>query len=230
MSRRGNTPLELRWLDTPDFIEMAKSWKADASRILLTYVWQGYDSLQNEILSHIDISQAEEELERSITQSFELRIRSVMSGFEPFVIQHGPYENETRQPPPAQSPQYDLAFRLRANERVMWPLEAKVLHTDGTVAPYINDIKNEFLTCRYAPFSSEGAMLGYLISGEPDNVFRHIEKKVSCTLHHHPAFPDRDHRYSEHSRKVPPNKPYPAHFRCHHLILKMSVNEQHLNP
>src|SRR5205085_8445710 len=120
------------------------------------------------------------DLERSITGSLELRIRGVMSGYEPFVIQHGPYERESMLLPPAQPPQYDLAFKLRAQEWIMWPLEAKVLETDGAVNDYRNDLNNEFLTCRYAPFSSEGAMLGYLLTGTTENVFRNLEEKIPC--------------------------------------------------
>lgn len=223
MNRRGRTLFERRWPDTSDFVEVAREWSSDASTMLLTFVWQGYDLLLKNDLSHIDWNQVEEELERDITQLLEPKIRSkeVMTGYEPFDVQHGPYEDETRQPSPAQPPQYDIAFFLKANPRIMWPLEAKVLRTDGAVAPYIKDLKKEFLTCRYAPFSSEGAMLGYLLSGEPANVFRRLEAKVPCDLFHHPTFPDRDHKYSDHTRHVPTNKPYPAHFRCHHLILSM---------
>ncbi len=224
MRRRGLTISELRWPDTSDFVETAKKWREDASAILLRFVWQGYDLLQDEVLSQIDPKQADSELERNITQHLELRIRRAMSGFEPFAfdVQHGSYEDETRQLTPAQPPQYDIAFILRANERIMWPLEAKVLRSDGAVAPYINDLKNNFLSCRYAPFSSEGAMLGYLLSGVPDNVFRHIETKVPCELHHHPVFPERAYKYSEHTRHIPTNKSYPTHFRCQHLILQVT--------
>ena len=221
MSGRGRTLLEEGWPDTPDFVEVVRIWNIDASRILLSFVWQGYDLLQKKDLANIAWNQVEEELERNITQLFELKIRKVMTGYEPFDVQHGPYENETRQPSPAQPPQYDIAFVLNQNPRIMWPLEAKVLRTDGAVAPYINDLKNEFLTCRYAPFSTEGAILGYLLSGKPDNVFRHLEAKFPCQLFHHPAFPDREHRYSDHPRHVPTGKSYPPHFRCHHLILRM---------
>ncbi len=226
MSRRGRTLFEQRWPDTPDFIEVARVWNCDASAMLLAFVWQGYELLLKNDISHIDWGQVDEELERTITQLLELKIRSkeIMTGYEPFDVQHGPYEYETRQPSPAQPPQYDIAFSLKANPRIMWPLEAKVLRTDGVVAPYIKDLKNEFITCRYAPFSSEGAMLGYLISGEPDNVFRHLEAKIPCQLHTHPTFPNNRHRYSEHLRNVPKGKPYPAHFRCHHLILSMAKN------
>jgi hypothetical protein len=76
-----------------------------------------------------------------------------------------------------QPPEYDLAYVLRADERIMWPLEAKVLETDGDVGEYIKDLKNEFLTCRYAPFSSEGAMLAYLLSGKPEIVFGNLAQR-----------------------------------------------------
>ena len=222
MSRRGRTLFEKRWLETPDFVEVAKEWSSDASSILLSFVWQAYDEFRKDILAHIDCSLEDEQLERSITQLLEPRIHKVMSGDEPFYVQHEVYEYETRQSSSAQPPQYDIAFILTQNPRIMWPLEAKVLRTDGSVAPYIEDLKNEFLTCRYAPFSSEGAMLGYLISGKPDNVFRHLENKIPCELHQHPVSPERAHRYSEHDRKVPKNKPYPERFRCHHLILEVT--------
>ncbi len=227
MSRQGRkTPLEQRWPDTPDFMEVARAWKSDASAILLSFVWQAYDLLQNEILMQIDWKEANEQLERSITQLLEPAIHDVMTRDEPFYVQYEVFEFETRESAQARPPQYDIAFVLYSNRRIMWPLEAKVLRTDGTVAPYIKDLKKEFLTCRYAPFSSEGAMLGYLISGKPANVFHHLETKVPCELYPHPEFPDRDHRCSEHLRHVPANKPYLAHFRCHHVILRMKTHLQ----
>jgi len=198
-----------------DFVALAKRWYPDLSVNLLTFVWRGYDLLVEELPAGID----KQDLERSITQSLELRIRRVMSGDEPFDIQHGPYERETMQPPPAQPPQYDLAFILREDERSMWPLEAKVLKTDTAVGKYVKDLKNEFLTCRYSPFSSQAAMLGYLLRGKPDKVFQSLEAKVPCTLSAHPSLPDRPGRMSDHIRSVAKGKPYPAAFRCHHLVM-----------
>lgn len=198
-----------------DFVTLANRWYPDFSDRLLTFVWEGYDLLIDDFPAGID----EKDLERSITQSLELRIRRVMSGDEPFEIQHGPYERETMLLPPAQPPQYDLAFILREDERLMWPLEAKVLRTDKAVGKYVKDLKNEFLTCRYSPFSSQSAMLAYLLRGKPDEVFHSLETKVPCALDAHPNFPDRPCRMSDHLRSVPTGKPYPAAFRCHHLVL-----------
>lgn len=224
MVRRGKTIQEKLWPDTPDFVQVAKDWRSDAITILVKLVWEGYDLLKSDVLSHINCDRAEEKLEqieRSITQSLERRIHDVMTGDEPFGVQHEVYEFETRDSAKAQPPQYDIAFFLRANERIIWPLEAKVLSSHGAVAPYINDVKEQFLTCRYAPFSSEGGMLGYLLSGEADIAFSKIEKGVPCTLSHHQEFVDRNHKLSDHIRTIPEDKPYPANFRCHHLILKI---------
>ncbi|BAZ32951.1 hypothetical protein NIES4074_54590 [Cylindrospermum sp. NIES-4074] len=165
--------------------------------------------------------EAEEQLETTITQSLERKIRRKMTGDEPFDVQHEVYEWESRQSAQAQPPHYDIAFYLISNERIIWPLEAKVLKSDGAVGKYVEEINDNFITCRYAPFSSEGGMLGYLFSGDPDKVFINIAAKVPCTLSDHPDFPKRDHKTSDHQR-VPSEKSYPAEFRCHHMLLKIN--------
>lgn len=198
-----------------DFVLLAGDWCQDYSTILLGYIWQAYDILTANLPAAID----PEDLERSLTQVLEPRIHKVMTGYETFYIEHGPYERETKMPPPAQPPQYDIAFVLYQDERIMWPLEAKVLATDGTVADYAREVEEQFLTCRYAPFSSEGAMLGYLLLGNPGTALGNIAAKLSCLLDSHPAFIHRPHRVSHHRRKIPKGKPYPVEFTCHHLVM-----------
>jgi hypothetical protein len=221
MARRGQTIPELRWKDTPDFVEVAINWNNDAITILVKLVWEGYDLLVSEILSQINCDEAEDQLETTITQSLERRIRRKMTGNEPFDVQHEVYELESRQSAQAQPPHYDIAFYLISNERIIWPLEAKVLKSDGAVGEYVKEINENFITCRYAPFSSQAGMLGYLFSGDPKKAFTNIETKVPCTLNDHPDFPNRDHKTSDHQRVVPSGKSYPAEFRCHHLLLKI---------
>ncbi|KAA9361491.1 hypothetical protein F3W84_20350 [Ochrobactrum quorumnocens] len=157
--------------------------------------------------------------ERSITQLLEPRIRDLLSGDEPFYVQHGPYERETMAPQPAQPPQYDLAFVLRADERVMWPLEAKVLETPNQMAAYESDIKEQFLTCRYAPFSSSGAMLGFLLSGTIDDTRIAIQKKLGTELFTITDLLSEPAWVSHHSRVVPSGKAYSPSFDCYHLVL-----------
>ena len=146
-----------------------------------------------------------------------------MTGDEPYVVQHGPYEEETRKPSPAQPPQYDIAFVMNADERVMWPLEAKVLKSDSvaSLAEYVAEVRTQYLSSRYAPFTGEGAMLGYLFSGNEDIAFQSIQTSLPCSMNHHSEFTHRHHKTSAHSRAVPFGKTYPADFRCHHLMMRM---------
>lgn len=160
------------------------------------------------------------DLERSITQLLDPRVRDSMSGDEPYYIQHGPFERETMKSPPAQPPQYDLAFILRADERFMWPLEAKVLETPQSVAAYVHDIQNEFLACRYAPFSNSGAMLGYLLKGSPNDAFTAISTKLGNALEPVAEHASKPNRRSLHQRVVPTGRSYSVDFVCYHLILE----------
>ena len=199
----------------PAFIALARSWMQNPARQLLSFIWRAYENMRASP-PHVDTK----DLERSITQLLEPRVRDVMTGYEPFYIQHGPFERETMKAPPAQPPEYDLAFVLRADERIMWPMEAKILETPKSVANYIRDVQNEFLTCRYAPFSSSGAMLGYLLTGKPDDAFAVIAEKLSCTLEPVSEHSAKPNRLSLHQRIVPAGKPYPAEFGCYHIILE----------
>ena len=222
-SVRRRTISEKRWPDTPEFNSALRKLQNNGSVVLLGFVWSGYDKLTKEVLGQVDWMLDEEDLERDITQLLEVRIQECMSGYEPYYVQHGPYERETRIGK-GQPPEYDIAFVLRSNERVMWPLEAKVLRTDGSVAEYIKEIRANFLTCRYAPFSSEGAMLGYLLTGSAETAFKNIAKKLHCALDFHSEFQERDHRISNHKRIVRKGKSYPRDFKCHHVLLRLRMH------
>lgn len=220
---RPRTPLDLRWPDTPDYTELARTWSEAAVETMLTAVWRGYDTLMAEFFAQIDINEADGELERAITQLLELCIRRHLSGSEPYDVQHGPYEFATRLPAPAQPPQYDIAFVLHQDPKVMWPLEAKILRSDGTVAAYVRDVQHEFLTGRYAPYAHSGAMLGYLLRGSPEKTFGNIERAMACQLPRHPTFGIRHHRISDHFRNLTRADFVSGPFQCHHLIMEMGT-------
>lgn len=206
----------------PDFLAMALAWMQSPAEKFLGFIWLGYDEMRSS-KPPIDAR----DLERSITQLLEPRVRDAMSGDEPFYVQHTPYERETMKPPPAQPPEYDLAFVFRADERIMWPMEAKVLESPNAVADYVQDLRSEFLTCRYAPFSDSGAMLGYLLTGSPADLFDTLTHRLSCALHPVHAQPSRPNRVSHHTRTVPRGKPYPSTFDCFHLILEFPGLTRH---
>jgi len=224
MVKRRRTIPEARWSQTEDFVELAISWKSDATKSIWEFVWQGWDCYCLKILSQINLSEADEQIERMITQDLEIDIGDVMSGDEPFVIQHERFEGELRNITPARPKQCDLSFVWRANRRITYPIEAKVLKSDSDngVKAYVEEISENFLKYRYAPFSSEGGMLGYLLQGSPKVAFKNIETAVSCDLSDHPDFVGRDHKISAHQRVVPEDKTYPDKFRCHHLLLQLS--------
>lgn len=212
---------EARWPETPEFSTVANLWSKNAATIMLGFVWKGYALLCSDVLFRIEVIQSDEQLERSITQFLTPKIRDCMTSFEPFDIEQGIYEFETRVSSSAQPPLYDLAFVLKPNPRIMWPMEAKVLRTDGDLSRYVNEITSNFLTCRYAPFSGEGAMLGYLLAGDPAVTFERIEIKVPCKLKDPPEFATKNHKTSIHERSVPAGKRYPIKFLCHHLIMQL---------
>jgi hypothetical protein len=196
------------------FASLAYQWMQDPASQLLGFLWAAYDNMQSNP-PHVD----NRDLERSITQLLEPRIRDAMTGDEPYYIQHGSFERETMAAPPAQPPAYDLAFVLRADERVMWPLEAKVLETPATLAEYEREVREQYLTCRYAPFTSSGAMLAYLLTGTPADTLTRIATKLNVALDQVAEFSTRPHRLSAHQRVVPAGKPYSVDFKCHHLVL-----------
>lgn len=195
-------------------------WSRKQSRQFMELMWKGID-LFVEDFPNADFKEVDEQIERDLTQFIE---RRVMTGDEPFYVQYEAHEMESRASARAMPPQYDIAFVLRENERLMFPFEAKVLKTDEQLTEYVDEIKNNFLSCRYAPFSYEGAMIGYLISGTALNVFRNLEDPPGMVLKENPDFINRPQRYSDHSRIVPIGKElvYPSEFRCHHLILELS--------
>lgn len=221
--QRRHTILETVKPFSEEFGQLARNWCSDFSTRILKWIWAGYDLLREEILSKTNWDLAKDDLEREITELLEIRIRRIMPSPIFCYIRAYAKERETRMPPPAQPPEYDLAFIMFSNERIMWPIEAKVLKTDDNISEYVKDIRNEFLTCRYAPFSSEGAMLGYLLSGKPAKAFLKIEKSLGVKLSEHTDFLNRDHIQSLHDRKVPDGKNYPSNFRCHHLMMLLNV-------
>jgi hypothetical protein len=198
----------------PTFVALACEWMTDSGARMLDFVWLGYDSLcQNPPIIE------GKDLERSITQVLIRRIDQAMSGDEPFYILHGAFEHATMAAPPAQPPAYDMAFVLQADERIMWPLEAKVLETPKRVASYVRDVEEQFLTCRYAPFSGSGAMLGYLLAGTTDDTLTNIAKGLGCALTPLATPSLRAHATSCHQRTAPQGKSWPTEFVCHHLIM-----------
>lgn len=217
----SSTLFEQRWSDSSHFSELGSRWWRNLSSGILRAVWEGIDLLAAEILPTVDWSRDLQEVERQLTQLLETKIRAVMTGFEAYDCQHGSYEYATRMPSPAQPPQYDIAFVLRGNPRLIWPIEAKYIRTATGVNEYVKALRDNFLTGRYAPYCGEGAMLAYLLVGRAEDFFSHVGSKVPCSIEAHPEFPGRTHGQSRHARSIPDGKDRVEEFLCNHLVLEL---------
>ena len=217
MKRRRLSPIEAAYPLPDDFVTSIQTWRQDAITVLMGYVWEGTRSFANEL--RIDLTQDLENLERGLNQFIAQRIRDAMTDRPPFYLEHHPFEDQGRSNPPAVPKAPDLAFFLRANPRASLPIEAKVLDTDEAVAEYVGEINNNFLECRYAPFSSHGAMLGYLRKGKVDTAIKSVATALTCTLVLLPALKQWNHHTSEHQRKSKNCRGFPTDFTCHHLIV-----------
>jgi hypothetical protein len=193
---------------------------------LLELLWTAYDRVKIGKLAHIDLATDDLQLERSVNKLLSSELQRVLhedGGYASFTIGHEYTEEETLDPRSNRPPQYDLAFIWNDDPTLMWPCEAKVLKTPGSVAPYLHDVREAFLACVYAPFSSSGVMLGLLASGSPEHALQNIAAKLPATLDKCPLHLARPHRISAHSRTVPAQKSYPQEFTLHHLILELSA-------
>jgi hypothetical protein len=212
---------ELRYRKKPTLATL-RQWSTEFSTNMLMSVWEGFDLLTRDVFT-VDPHQAEDDIERSITELLEPRIQRHIPDHAPYYLQHASAERESRSKAPAQPPISDLAFVFWEDETFKWPLEAKVLKADtrAAVSRYVSCLQEKFLTLTYSPFSSEAAMLGYLFSGQAGTAFDSIAQEVRCELTAHPEFSVRNHRISDHVRTVPSDKrdKYSAELRCHHLMM-----------
>ena len=209
------TPIQTNYPVPKDFVILAKRWHPDAIDILLGYVWQGFDKL---IAEAFDFNKTDENLEDDITYAAYCRIQDTMPQSSPLQVIHQPPELERRKPS-GQAPKSDLGFRLRGgNIRSHFTIEAKVIPTERAVSKYVNEIRSNLFIGRYSMFSSEAAMLGYLLSGSPQVTFEAISQSLQSILRPYPAFKHRHHRYSDHKHQANGTRIFTA-FRCHHLLI-----------
>lgn len=206
----------------PGVDELARIWNKDLVDRLLEITWQAYDQLHQDFLSKIPWDKSYDDLERSITRELEQAIHDQMDDFLPVRVQHGPPEHASKSPPPAQPPEYDIAFVWRGDSRIMWPLEAKVIKNDrdtlDNLKDYVQTVQERYLTCKYAPFSDAGAMIAYLKQGNPLNVLAYIAVRLGVMMSSYEILSGRPHQVSDHVRQAPRDKSYPSTFRCHHLV------------
>ena len=218
---RGKTVFEMLHPEAPEeMIRTAKDWVADSSHVMLSLVWAAYDRIAGDPRQVQAIVGADEDLERGIAKLLFLTLDDVMTRNEPFQLLSEASEDETRKSRPARPKQYDIAFVMRKNPRIMWSLEAKVLPTPKTLAEYVATLRTRYLTGAYSPYLSEGAMVGFLLSGHEATFFEVLAESLDTELHDSDRWPGRAYRATDHRRDIRSGKLYPSAFRCHHILMK----------
>src|SRR5436853_6460510 len=145
------------------------TWAQDYSEGIMRKVWEAWDCLQADLIdARVNISRELLDLENSLTGELVRRLRDVISDYAPYFVDRESPERETMKEGGGRPPTYDIAFVLRENETFKWPIEAKVLERDSLASmnDYLGNLSEDFLNCRYAPHSAEGAMIGYLLDGD----------------------------------------------------------------
>jgi hypothetical protein len=95
------------------------------------------------------------------------------------------------------------------------PIEAKVVLTPNALAEYLKDVRNKFIAGIAAPIVGEGAMIGYLLSGDDGEFFDELGGEMKLSFMTMPKFRDRPHRTSEHARNSRPD------LRLHHMAMRL---------
>lgn len=218
MSRRQSLG-EILWPDDDDSRRQAIAWATTIVEQALDLVWRAFDRMMaNELKGRPDlVAQKPEQLERELTQwHFDWLNREwarETCGYSSFGPIHEAHEHESRAGGKAAPPSNDLAFIHIVNKRWKLPVEAKLLWSDGDLREYVGDVRTKYLKGVAAPLVGECGMIGYLLRGTVDEVFKGIEKELANELGRVPCFADRPHRTTVHGRETAPT------LRIHHMVM-----------
>jgi hypothetical protein len=173
--------------------------------------------LRTKYLSQIDLTQPLEQLERDLVSHHFFEIQHLFAaetdGYASLVPLHEWPELQSRSSASAKPPANDLAFVSFDNRRWAWAIEAKVVRSPGSLAEYLKDVNEKFVTGIASPLIGEGAMLGYLLNDDVNAAFKNLEGRLGQRLKQFTGFAHRAHRTSDHVRATAPD------LRLHHMLM-----------
>ena len=194
----------------------AGDWAVGVSFQVLDWTWRAFDALRANVLNHVDMSEPLEQLERDLTSKHFVEIQRLFAaetdGYSAIIPHHEYPENESRPGSSGKPPASDISFIWYENQRVSWPIEAKVVPTPGTLAEYLGDTK-KFVDGIAAPLVGEGAQITYVLSGKIDDFFYNLSTRLPSPLQALPEYSDRAHRVSSHARTSLPD------LQLHHMAM-----------
>lgn len=207
---------KLRWPMDDDSRRQAKDWAAGITFQALDWTWRGFDALRENVLSEVDFSQPLDQLERDLTSKHFIEINRLFAaeteGLSSIIPHHEFPENESAPGGSGKPPASDICFIWYHNQRVSWPIEAKVLKTPGTLSEYLGDTA-KFEKGIAAPLVGEGAQIAYLLTGTTHEFLMNLSTRITSPLQTVPEFSTRPHRASSHARLGSPA------LKLHHLAM-----------
>ena len=218
MSRRKSLG-EIVWPDDDESRRLAIAWAESIVEQALDLVWRAFDHVAaNELKDSPDLVEMHpEQLERELTQWHTLAVTSLWAqetgGYASFMPGHELHELESRKGGRAMPPSYDFGFVHSGNKRWKLPLEAKLLPSAQALADYLDDIRKKYLPGIAAPWVGECGMVGYLLAGSADEVFKGLSARLSQRMKRIDCFKDRAHRTTTHARQTAPA------LRVHHMMM-----------
>ena len=207
---------EMRWPMDAESRRQAEDWAASATSQVLSWTWQAFDSLHANVVAHVDMTQPLDQLERDLTSKHFIEIQRIFGaetdGFSSVIPHHEFPESESAPGGSGRPPASDISFIWYENQRISWPVEAKILKTPSTLANYLGDTE-KFNKGIVAPFIGQGAQIAYLLTGATDAFFDNLAAALQTSLQRVAIFSARPHRTTTHSRSDRPS------LILHHLAM-----------
>ena len=208
--------------DSETFADVRRGWPDGFVVACLERLWRGWDDLLHYLASqNIDPRAVRweeiEQKERSLAHLHSLYVINRQCPEDPFLFRPEAHEMEMLHSARAMPPSYDFAFYLRTgNFRVALPVEAKYLLHAQDIQRLCADLTEKYLSGVGAPFSPVAGILGYVLSGSPEDVFRNIQLYLSVDLSSASDFLSRPHRVGRFSRHI--EHAAQDAFDCHWLM------------
>lgn len=210
---------ELAWPMDDESRRQAEVWASGVTIQVLDWTWRAFDVFHAGVLRHVNIRQPLDQLERDLTSKHFIEIQRIFAaetdGLSSIIPHHEFPENESRPRGSGKPPASDISFVWYENQRVSWPIEAKVLPTPRTLADYLRDTK-KFTDGIAAPLSGAGAQIAYILTGTTDEFFNNLGGRFSLPLQIVPEFATRAHRASSHRRDRLPE------LQLHHMAMLLA--------
>lgn len=202
-----------------------KYWPKGFSLCIMKALWEAFQNLQSRYGNLSDfIDKDTLQPERTLTREHALALNR-LSLNTIWIVEHEADEFETASSDASKPPSYDIGFTLRFGRTdIIWPCEAKMLWTSNSLAAYFSDLE-KYCSCVGAPFTPAGAIVGYLVEGNPEDFFEAFSKSYNILLNSEDCYSGLSLRHSDHTRQIPANKNYVEDFRCHHLVCSLKVED-----